>query len=296
MNESILQQKTVKLFLLDGNPRGIKTIKMSNWNGRGYIVPRSELIKFLQNEETEIQTSIDAPCLYFLIGQGEIEIDKQKIYIGQTESIRNRISSHDRQKEFWTHLLFFVSTDRELNSGHIKYLETLCINFARQYKRCELENSQQGNLNSLSPEDRAFVMEFLLNMKTILSSIGHRFLELIVELTEPQQQSIPSKQTVPSSGEVDEFYYLRKAKVKAKGIFIPDGFVVLSGSIISKKGYSMNKVFSDKVSFTDDNILTTEDIVFTSPSQASTMILGYPDNGRDSWKDNKGRSIKEKLI
>jgi hypothetical protein len=291
MDDNWIQQKTVKLFLLDGNPRGVKTIKMSNWNGRGFIVPRSELNSFFQTEETEIQANLESPCLYFLIGQSENEFGKQKVYIGQTESIKNRIIYHDKQKEFWNYLLFFISIDKELNSGHIKHLETLCINYAKQYKRCILDNTQLGNLNSLSLEDKAFVIEFLINIKTILSSIGYRFLEPIVELSEDKIVSNPLIKEKPS--EEVKVYYLNKGKVKARGTYISDGFVVLSGSIISKKGYETNKVFTDKVSFVDNALTTTEDIIFTSPSQASTMILGYPDNGRDSWKDENGKSIKE---
>ncbi|MBI5574094.1 MAG: GIY-YIG nuclease family protein [Elusimicrobia bacterium] len=294
MTENITQQKTVKLFLLDGNPRGVKTIKMSNWNGRGYIVPRSELNKLFQIGDTEIQSNLESPCLYFLIGQSEEEFDKQKLYIGQTENIKNRIISHDKQKDFWNYLLFFVSTDRELNIGHIRYLETLCIDYAKQYKRCVLDNTQQGTLNSLSPEDRAFVMEFLLNIKTILSSIGYRFLEPIVEVNEPQQDI--DKLTISDNIDENAIFYLKKKNVNSKGMFIPDGFVVLSGSVISKKGYEINKIFMDKVNFIGDSIKTTEDIIFTSPSQASTMILGYPDNGRDSWKDKEDKSIKEKSM
>ena len=290
MESGVIQQKTVKLFLLDGNPKGVKTLKMSNWNGRGFIVPRSELNNFFQTEEIEIQTNLESPCLYFLIGQSENEFGKQKVYIGQTESIKSRIISHDKQKEFWNYLIFFVSTDRELNSGHSRHLESLCINLAKQYKRCILDNTQISNLNSLSPEDRAFVVEFLLNIKTILSSIGYRFLEPIVELSEDK----PLGQQTQSS-EDEEIYFLNKAKVKAKGLFVPDGFVVLQQSIISQKGYETNKIFTDKVSFVNNTITTIEDVIFTSPSQASTMILGYPDNGRDSWKDKTGKSIKEKV-
>lgn len=229
--------------------------------------------------------------LYFLIGQSDNELSKQKVYIGQTESIKHRIISHDKQKDFWNYLLFFISTDKELNSGHAKHLESLCINYAKQYKRCILDNTQLGNLNSLSLEDKAFVIEFLLNIKTILSSIGYRFLEPIVELSEDK---IASNQSIQEQavGNI-KVYYLNKGKVKARGTYSSDGFVVLSGSIINKKGYETNKVFTDKVSFIENSLTTIEDIIFTSPSQASTMILGYPDNGRDSWKDNDGSSIKE---
>lgn len=61
MDGNWTQQKTVKLFLLDGNPRGVKTIKMSNWNGRGFMVPRSELNTFFQIEEAEVQANLVSP-------------------------------------------------------------------------------------------------------------------------------------------------------------------------------------------------------------------------------------------
>ncbi|MEK7673666.1 MAG: GIY-YIG nuclease family protein [Patescibacteria group bacterium] len=297
MTEDAIQQKTVKLFLLDGNPKGVKTIKMSNWSGRGYIVPRFELDKLFKIDEIEIQNNLKSPCLYFLIGQSEKEFDKQKIYIGQTENIKNRIISHEKQKDFWNYLLFFVSTDRgELNGGHIKYLEIICIDYVKQYKRCILDNTQQGARNVLSPEDKAFAIEFLLNIKTVLSSIGYRFLEPIVEISESQQ--LTNNLAILDDIDNDMFFYLKNTNrnVNSRGMFTNDGFVVFTGSTISKEGYETNKIFMDKVNFIDNSITTSEDIIFTSPSQASTAILGYPTNGRDYWKDKNNKSINEKLI
>ena len=37
----------------------------------------------------------------------------------------------------------------------------------------------------------------------------------------------------------------------------------------------------------------TQDYVFSSPSAASDIVLGGSTNGRTSWKDAKGRTLKE---
>jgi len=39
--------------------------------------------------------------------------------------------------------------------------------------------------------------------------------------------------------------------------------------------------------------LLTEDISFPSPSSASSFCLGYPSNGRNDWKNAKGKSIND---
>jgi hypothetical protein len=37
----------------------------------------------------------------------------------------------------------------------------------------------------------------------------------------------------------------------------------------------------------------TQDFVFSAPSAASDIVLGGSTNGRTSWKDAKGRTLKE---
>jgi hypothetical protein len=40
----------------------------------------------------------------------------------------------------------------------------------------------------------------------------------------------------------------------------------------------------------------TQDYVFSAPSAASDIVLGGSTNGRTSWKDAKGRTLKELQI
>ena len=46
---------------------------------------------------------------------------------------------------------------------------------------------------------------------------------------------------------------------------------------------------SDKVK----NLITTEDILFSSSSAAADFILGYSVSGPRTWKTKAGRSLKE---
>ncbi len=46
-----MQPATIKLFLTDGKPAGIRTAEISNWTGKAIAGPHSELTQLLQREE-----------------------------------------------------------------------------------------------------------------------------------------------------------------------------------------------------------------------------------------------------
>jgi hypothetical protein len=88
--------------------------------------------------------------------------------------------------------------------------------------------------------------------------------------------------------------------VNATGKVTSEGFVVFAGSTvngkISVKSLSVGmqklrqKLFnSDKVK----DLITTEDILFSSSSAAADFILGYSVSGPRTWKTKDGRSLKE---
>lgn len=49
-------------------------------------------------------------------------------------------------------------------------------------------------------------------------------------------------------------------------------------------------IASGKVS----NFITTEDILFTSPSAAADFLMGYSVSGPATWKDKNGVSLKDR--
>ncbi len=42
-----------------------------------------------------------------------------------------------------------------------------------------------------------------------------------------------------------------------------------------------------------DNLVTTEDILFSSSSAAADFVLGYSTSGPRTWKTKDGRTLKE---
>ena len=69
--------KTIQMFIFDGNPNGRIMCELSNWNGRVYKVARSELSLFSSRKDAN-NTGI-----YFLFGKDES--NKDTVYIGEAE-------------------------------------------------------------------------------------------------------------------------------------------------------------------------------------------------------------------
>ena len=64
---------TVKLFLVFGNPKRLRTAELSNWTGKAVAGPKNEFDKVLDREES-LSTGV-----YFLTGYNiEIEFDNGK--------------------------------------------------------------------------------------------------------------------------------------------------------------------------------------------------------------------------
>ena len=107
--------KTIKLFLMDGNPNSRISCELSNWSGKAYKIPRIE-IKNCSDRADLMGTGV-----YLLFGKNELE--KDQVYIGEAECILKRLNQQLGQKEFWSEAIVFISKDDNLNKAHIKYLE-----------------------------------------------------------------------------------------------------------------------------------------------------------------------------
>ena len=55
--------KTIKIFLVDGEPNGLKTAELSNWVGQAIVIPRNKLKEIRQRQDC------NKPAVYFLIGK-----------------------------------------------------------------------------------------------------------------------------------------------------------------------------------------------------------------------------------
>src|SRR5210317_1942805 len=95
--------KTIKLFLIDGEPNGRMTCELSNWTGIAYRIPRILVKDSADREE------LKNPGVYLLFGRNEE--GKEIVYIGEAETIFDRIKQHLSQKDFWNEVITFISKD-----------------------------------------------------------------------------------------------------------------------------------------------------------------------------------------
>ena len=106
---------TIKIFVPDGDPEGVKLIEHMNWTGLGISFPRDKW------PETKQRTEFGKAGVYILVGYASEENDLPTLYIGQGDGVRNRIESHFQTKDFWDWGIAFVSMGAGLHRAHITW-------------------------------------------------------------------------------------------------------------------------------------------------------------------------------
>ena len=163
---------TIRMFVPDGDPEGVKIIELLNWTGVGIALPRSAWPTV--RERSEFKRS----GVYVLTGSAEgTDDDLPTIYVGQGDEIGTRIESHYTNKDFWDWAYAFVSNANALNRAHITWLEHALLHRARRAERCHLDNANQPREPGLSESERADTMGFLREMLRILPLLGVRVFE-----------------------------------------------------------------------------------------------------------------------
>ncbi|MTI43450.1 hypothetical protein JM93_03873 [Roseibium hamelinense] len=190
---------TIRIFVPDGDPESIRVIDKMNWTGRAVVFPRGELPAACTREE------LNTNGVYILVGRdtadGDDFGDLPRLYIGQTDDLKQRLFQHDKERDFWDWGLVFVSTNNGLNRGHITWLEHALIGRAESLKQCTLDNSTMPNEPPLTEFDRADMQVFLGEMLQILPLVGLNALEQpkkvepprITNNTEPDTVIVPAK-------------------------------------------------------------------------------------------------------
>ncbi len=273
---------TIKIFLVQGDPKRLRTAELSNWTGKAVAGPRSEFDSVLAREESE------KSGVYFLTGINP-ETGKSAVYIGEAESIRDRVKGH-LDKDFWNHISFFTSKDENLTKAHIRYLEGRLIEQAKKAGRAEVINSQ-GSGSKLPESDREDMEIFLEKIHQLLPVLGVEVL-------------VPTIATASGPSEI-EILSCKIKEVKAIGHLTPNGFVVLAGSqaVLTERPsaqkypwpVNMRQQLKDQGALKEntDHLLFTKDIEFSSPSAAAAVIHGGHANGLTAWKNKNGKTLKE---
>ncbi len=133
---------------------------------------------------------------YLLFGYQEGD-DLPTLYIGQGDGIKNRIDSHEKNKEFWDKALVFVSSNGGLNRAHITWLEWALIQTAINAGRCKLDNTATPNEPKLTESEKADTKEFLNEILSILPLVEIRVFEKAKKIkVEPPIASLKKKKSI----------------------------------------------------------------------------------------------------
>jgi hypothetical protein len=274
---------TLKLFLVFGDPKRLRTAELSNWIGKAVAGPRSEFEKLLERVECE------STGIYFLTGI-EPCTSKKAIYIGEAENIKNRIKAH-LTKDFWNQVTFFVSKDENLTKAHIKYLEGRLIELAKDSGRTTVMNNQ-GSGARLPESDREEMEIFLEKIQQMLPALDvDAFVPAVAKQSEDQVKK--------------EVLFCKIKNVVAKGYQTPNGFIVLKDSqaVIDERASAKKwpTVLAQRNNLIEEEILIpvgdayvfTQNTEFSSPSAAAATIHGGSANGLLAWIDSNGKSLKQ---
>jgi hypothetical protein len=276
---------SLRIFVADGDPDGLRIVDKSNWIGKALVFPRALLPQVKARPELA-QTGV-----YLLLGprpDGEGDM----LYVGEGDPIRPRLQSHYAQKDFWTRAIGFTTTTAgQLNKAHVQFLESRLIALARAAKRLPLDNGNQPAEPSLSEADRADMEVFLGHMLGMLPVLGVHAFE--------QAPKAPAAKAGP-------VLTCKGKGVVATGYEASQGFVVKTGSqavaeAVPSLAQHVRGMYDLRQELIANGVMAlegsvyrfTQDYSFSSPSTAAAVVLGRSANGRIEWKDAQGRTLKD---
>jgi hypothetical protein len=301
---SNLAGRTIKLFLVDGVPDGMRTAEIMSWTGHVLFAPRSSIAALLARSE------VKKTGTYLLVGPDPNDANQTMVYVGEGDNVGVRLSNHnkDPDKEFWEHACVITSKDLNLTKAHARYLESELIKIIRQEARVSLANKSEPEFDLLPESDLADMDDFIARLQILLPVLGADFVRPTPRVRLPKTPDSKEASTSPTNDaslqysqnpvevnpKVSPAFRMSAGGLQARALEIDGHMLVLAGSQArAEEGPSLASnvralreqlLRSGKlVHDTTDNLRFTENVAFTSPSAAAAAVVGTSRNGRTDW-------------
>lgn len=285
--------KTIRIYLVDGDPIGLRTVELSNWSGKALVCQRSQLAALAKRSEAR-RTGV-----YMLVGPDPEHAGKDKVYVGEGDSVLDRLIAHDRDasKDFWTQVVLFISKDENLTKAHGRYLERALIDRAKAAGRAALANSNYPDTRLLPEPDVADMNYFLEQIQLLLPALGFTFL-----------QPVPTAEQLLSASEndtVSPLFVMSPVGTNATAREYQGEFIVLKGSTARKEGIASWDSYRQLreqlvqegalIPAADDRYYVFQrDVAFSSPSAAAAVVFAGNQNGKQVWRvKDTGQTYKD---
>jgi hypothetical protein len=89
--------KTIKIFLADGSPTGLRTAEIGLSTLKALVIPRAALA------DSSGRSELSRTGVYFLVGYDSSQTLRRRVYVGEGDLVLSRVLAHhkDESKEFW---------------------------------------------------------------------------------------------------------------------------------------------------------------------------------------------------
>jgi hypothetical protein len=300
--------RSINIFLLDGDPNGIRVAQISMSTIQAVAFRRNKL-----REVRETFPEVERPGVYILIGEDDGEPDRQLAYIGESEAIGERLAywrSNENgrdAKTFWTDTVVLISKDENLTKSHARYVEACLIRAVGANPRWMLPNTKTPSLDAgkLPLQDRAAMDEFVDQTKTLVGALGS---DLFREMRGKPVQAVSgvndtTGDTQPGGTDEVRFFFRGQGFSAEMKLSSSGDFVVLAQSKARVKTTATiprgtralrNTLLETGVLEEDGDFLVfTSDYSFSSASAAAAAVIGASANGRIHWKLPDGRTYAD---
>lgn len=285
--------KSIRVYLADATVTGIRYAELVNWTGHAIACPRHRLSELKNWPEAA------KPGIYFLF-EGRFGDTKPLAYVGESENVTQRLTDHDRKKDFWSEVVIFTSKDENLTKAHIKYLESALVSLSKQADRYQLENGNTPPEASLPRADRDAMEEFVENIRMVLGILGYSILEPILKPNSTTDESSLDTRNLKEDPFSNLFFSVNE--LAAKGAATDEGFVLKKGSQLSKTNTESipgklanikERLLKDgALKEEEDHLVAIEDVLLSSSSYAAAIVAGTSRSGPQSWKAANGMTMK----
>lgn len=287
--------KNFNLFLMDGEVTGRIKCTLSNWTGIAYKVPRPYL------EKCKDRQDLKQSGVYFLFGKNDDGDDE--VYIGQAgirkngEGVLFRVAEHLKDEIYFSDAVMLTTQNNSFGPTEISYLENKFTNMAIDVDRYKVRNGNDPNPGNVTEEKESELEDFIDYSKMVLGVLGYKiFVPIVDKELKIEDKIYDTKELL--------LYLSRKSgksnrQIEAKCKRTDEGFVVLKDSMIEtidsiaipKSIKELRKGCIDKNEIIDGRI--SKNYLFNSPSYAAAFVLGTSANGKTSWRNEKGITLKD---
>jgi hypothetical protein len=291
--------KSIRIFLADGTPGGLRTAEIPNWTGHVVVAPRTRIQEALTRPEAS-KTGV-----YLLVGE---EAGRPIVYVGEGDSIADRIRYHakDEDKTFWERVCLITSKDFNLTKAHVRYLESRLVQIIKQSNRAQVTNGNEPAPKILPEADASDMESFLGELQILLPTVGMDFLLPTLTRNVPDpggriDATVPDKKSAFPRIELKLSH--KSSGVDARAYENDGEVVVLKGSIGTGKEFAMNQYAPLRQSLIDEgkietlsdgNVRFVEDVPFRSPSAAAAVLNNRQSAGPREWRvESTGQTLGE---